>query len=120
MPRPFLECERGSSFLYITLPTFITFFESFWTLAKMNDIVNEINRYATGPNPMSIARRGFNWEILTMCGLKACMAMALYMGYFLLGLIHNGQTVSPPYKFKIFGINAKRYGIYGKLVFLTK
>jgi hypothetical protein len=56
-------------------------FELFWTLAIMNAIVEETNRYATAPmDTNGNTLGGTQWEDLTVAGLKAFMALALYMG----------------------------------------
>ena len=41
--------------------------------------MNETNRYATTPDPLGRTKEGWNWEQLTKGGLKAFMALALFM-----------------------------------------
>ena len=48
-------------------------------LIKLNDIVNETNRYAIGANILRRTQGGQNWEQFIVGGLKAFIAMALYM-----------------------------------------
>ena len=43
--RPFFQLEIGPTFIYQTLPTFITLFELSWTPTIMKEIVRETNRY---------------------------------------------------------------------------
>ena len=80
MPRLFSRLGRGLIFLYNILSTFLTLFELFWSPAILNNIVNKTNRYATTPNPLDRTRKGRDWEQLTVGGLKAFMAVALFMG----------------------------------------
>ena len=77
---PFSRLRRGSSFLYNCLPTFITLFKLFWTLAITNATVMETNRYATTLDALGRIGRGPIWEELIVDGLKAFMATTLYMG----------------------------------------
>ena len=80
MSMPFSGLGREPAFIYNSLPTFITLFELFWTLVIMDAIVRETNRCATALDAMGTTCRGPNWEELTIGGLKAFMAMALYIG----------------------------------------
>ena len=45
----------------------------------MDEIVRETNRYATTPDAGGKLKGGSNWEQLSVSGLKAFMALALYM-----------------------------------------
>ena len=74
-----LELGEGPTFLYNAIPTFMTLFELFRILAIMDDIVSKTNRYAT-QRSLGRTRGGPNWEELTVGGLEAFMAIALYMG----------------------------------------
>jgi hypothetical protein len=81
MPQEFSGNQRRPSTFYRTLPTFIHLFEFFWTPTIMNAIVEETNRYAGEPIPgLRNTHGGPEWEELTVAGLKAFMALALYMG----------------------------------------
>ena len=80
MPIPFFGLGRGPSFIYNLLSTFITLFELFWTPIIMDAIVREINRYAMALDALGRTRGGPDWEDLSIGGLKAFMAIALYMG----------------------------------------
>ena len=80
MPMAFLGPRWGPTFIYNDIPTFIIFFELFWTPTMMNDIVRETNRYSTTSDSLGRTRGGLQGEEFTVDALKAFMAIALYMG----------------------------------------
>lgn len=52
----------------------------FWPMAMLRDIVIETNRYATELDPNGNSRGGPKWEDLTLPGLKAFLAIVIYIG----------------------------------------
>ena len=80
MPMPFFGLGREPTFIYNLLPTFITLFELFWTPVIIDAIVRKTNRYAMALDALGRTLGGLDWKDLTIGGLKAFMAMALYMG----------------------------------------
>ena len=76
----FLGNVRGSTFNYGTIPIFMALFHLFWTLAIFDSIVTETNRYATTPlDDSGRIHGGPKWENLIVSGLRAFIALALYM-----------------------------------------
>ena len=55
-------------------------FELFWTPTIMSAIVLEANLYATTRDALGKTIGGENWEEFAVLGLRAFMAMAIYMG----------------------------------------
>jgi hypothetical protein len=63
------------------MPTILQLFEVFWPLALMQNIVIETNRYAMERLDAHGNTQGQEkWENLTMAGLKAFLAIHMYMG----------------------------------------
>ena len=77
--KAFFGQQKRSTVIYNNLPTFITLFVLFWIPVILNNIFNEINRYATILDILGIPKEGQNYEPLTIRGLKAYMAIALCM-----------------------------------------
>jgi hypothetical protein len=62
------------------IPTILQLFELFWPLALMQNIVMETNRYATEHlDEVGNIQEGEKWENLTVAGLKAFLAIHMYM-----------------------------------------
>ena len=77
----FSRNRRGPSQNFRHIPSFLTLFELFWTPTILGAIVDETNRYANAPiDDHGHTKGGPNWENLTIPGLKAFIAIALYMG----------------------------------------
>jgi hypothetical protein len=75
-----MKSERIFYFLLYIANLYLTFFEFFWTPTIINSIVRESNRYATTPIPSLEIHVGRpQWKELTVAGLKAFLAFALYM-----------------------------------------
>ena len=80
-PRVFHGNRMEPSRNYHVFRTFLTLFELFWTPQILQDIVQETNRYAMlRRDEQGNTRGGPNWGPLIVAGLKAFMALALYMG----------------------------------------
>jgi hypothetical protein len=63
------------------VPTILHLFELFWPLNLMRKIVIETNYYATERiDAVGNTRGGVKWENLTMVGLKAFLAIHMYIG----------------------------------------
>ena len=62
MSMPFSGLGKGPTFIYNSLPNFITLFELFWTPVIIDAIVRETNRYATALDSLGRTCRGPNWE----------------------------------------------------------
>jgi hypothetical protein len=78
-PRPFLG-TRGPIEYNHRLPTSMQLFNLFWPWTILRDIVNETNRYARQDDGAGGTMEGRRWEQLTMAGLKAFMAIHIYIG----------------------------------------
>jgi hypothetical protein len=78
-PREFTGA-RGNNFFWNTVPTILQLFEIFWLYNILQDIVIETNRYATEDLRGGKTYGGVDWEPLTVPGLKAFIAILLYMG----------------------------------------
>jgi hypothetical protein len=78
-PREFLG-RRGSQKFFAHMPTILTLFELFWPFNLLRKIVIETNRYATESlDAHGSTRGGPKWETLTVPGLKAFLAIHMYM-----------------------------------------
>jgi hypothetical protein len=78
-PREFTRA-RGNNFFWNTIPTMLHLFKIFWLYNILRDIVIETNRYATEDLGGGKTYGGVDWEPLTIPGLKAFIAVLLYIG----------------------------------------
>jgi hypothetical protein len=62
------------------MPTFLHLFSLFWPYSVLRKIVVETNKYAMEPDGRGNTTGGPHWEVLTISGLKAFMAVQMYMG----------------------------------------
>jgi hypothetical protein len=79
-PRDFIG-RRGTSQFFFQLPTMLQLFELFWPFTTLRRIVEETNRYATMVlDAFGNTRGGRTLKNLTVPGLKAFLAIHMYMG----------------------------------------
>jgi hypothetical protein len=79
-PKEFIG-RRGTMQFFEHVPTILQLFELFWPFNLMQKIVMETNRYATKRiDAKGNTRGGPKWEILTVAGFKAFLAIHMYMG----------------------------------------
>jgi hypothetical protein len=79
-PRAFVG-RRDTKRFFERIPTIWQLFELFWPFNLLRKIVIETNRYATEPlDARGNTRGGKKWKALTVAGLKAFMAIHMYMG----------------------------------------
>ena len=82
MYHPFTGNRKVSSRNYHSIPSFLSLFQLFWILEILRDIVDETNHYTIAPiNEHGNTKGGPYWENLSIFGLKAFMALALYMDH---------------------------------------
>jgi hypothetical protein len=77
---PFLGRQGPRSDYGNGMPTFLHLFDLFWPYSILRKIVCETNRYAMESNGEGSTVGGPTWEVLTIAGLKAFMAVQMYMG----------------------------------------
>ena len=71
----------GTRGFYDVMPTLLQFWELFWPATIMRTIVRESNKYAeTIMNAFGHTMGGPDWISLTIPGLRAFMALHIYMG----------------------------------------
>jgi hypothetical protein len=78
-PVPFTGA-RGPMEIRHRLPTFMHLFSLFWPWTILRTIVDETNRYACEDDGNGGTMGGDKWEPLTVAGLKAFMAIHIYIG----------------------------------------
>jgi hypothetical protein len=79
-PMDFLG-RRSTSQFFRLVPTILQLFDLFWPFTILRKIVIETNRYATMVmDALGNTRGGPKWESLTVSGLKAFLAIHMYMG----------------------------------------
>jgi hypothetical protein len=78
--RPFYG-KRGPIRHYDSMPTFLHLFDLYWSYQTLRSIVKENNRYAVQEvDDHGKPRGGDSWVLLTIPGLKAFLAISMYMG----------------------------------------
>jgi hypothetical protein len=79
-PREFNGSQGPRSF-FAGIPTILQLFELFWPRTLLHKIVQETNCYATRPlDARGNTMGGPKWVNLTIAGLKAFLAIHMYMG----------------------------------------
>jgi hypothetical protein len=81
MPRPIPFIGRmGPTEISHWLPSFMQLFSLFWPYTILRAIVDETNCYACEGDGQGGTRGGDKWEHFTVAGLKAFMAIHVYIG----------------------------------------
>ena len=78
-PGEFIGERPGCIGAYNEVPTYIQFFEKFWTYNMLTDILIETNRYAGSLDEAEVPMDRKGWYPVTVRELKAFLACSLYI-----------------------------------------
>jgi hypothetical protein len=80
IPTPFLGNSLGLTGEYNEIPSYVQFFEKFWTFNMLRDICVETNHYAGSLDEDGVPRDKVGWYPVIVKELKVFIATNLYMG----------------------------------------